>query len=630
MKTKRVLLILLAVAMVIPFALTGCSGAKRGGQIIVGSTTELSGDWGEAMWTNNAADKDIRDLMNGYSPIAMNKDAEYVTDKNVVKSVEGVVNEDGTKTFTITLQEDLKWNDGSGITAKDYVAKLLIFSNPAILALDGSGSAGQLLVGWDEYKAGTSKIFTGVRLLGDYQYSITVKSDYIPYYYDAAYAGMTPIPVQMWLPADITISDDGTGCYFSDNYTADYVNPVIEAARYKSEGRISCGPYKIESFDKTSLQCTLVINDYYKGNFENQKPNVEKIIYVKANQETMMDAIKTGSIDILSGLTDGSEIKTALEYEEEGGFATCKYERNGYGKLMFQCDFGPTQFREVRYAIAYCLDRESFAQTFCSGFGAVVNGPYGFAMWMYKDSEDELNKNLNTYTVSLDSAVKCLEDSGWTLDKDGNAYTSGVRYKKVTAEEAGDYKHNVTLADGTILMPLIIEWASSEGNSVSELLKVMLAEGEITAKAGIQINQNVMTFSELLNYMYRDASQGDQYGVKTYGMYNLATNYTAEYDVSYSYTLDPDYVAAGYNTNFIFDTDLDKLSMDMVYGVEPGDSKAYLAKWVAFVERWNYLLPEIPLYSNIYYDLYNAKLKNYEVNALWDWTSAILYSYVSE
>ena len=67
------------------------------------------------------------------------------------------------------------------------------------------------------------------------------------------------------------------------------------------------------------------------------------------------------------------------------------------------------------------------------------------------------------------------ETSGIELKLNNNV---GIRYKKVTAEEAGTYLHNVTLADGTVLMPLIIEWSSSEGNSVSDLLAVMLAEAE--------------------------------------------------------------------------------------------------------------------------------------------------------
>ena len=135
----------------------------------------------------------------------------------------------------------------------------------------------------------------------------------------------------------------------------------------------------------------------------------------------------------------------------------------------------------------------------------------------------------------------------------------------VTAEEAGDYKHNVTLADGRILMPLIIEWSSSEGNSVSDLLAVMLANGPQTAEAGMKINQNVMTFSELLNYMYRDVSQGDKYGLKTYGMYNLASNWsTPVYDRSYDFTVDPALVADGWNTNFLLDEQLDQLAQELM------------------------------------------------------------------
>ena len=158
----------------------------------------------------------------------------------------------------------------------------------------------------------------------------------------------------------------------------------------------------------------------------------------------------------------------------------------------------------------------------------------------------------------------------------------------------------------------------------------MLAENPDTAKAGMQINQNVMTFSELLNYMYRDVSQGDKYGVKTYGMYNLATGFTPAYDMSYSYTLDPDMLAQGYNTNFILDEQLDKLSMDMVYTVESTDTEGYLKLWREFILRWNELLPEVPLYSNVYVTMFPDWLENYTQDSFWDFQQAILYATVSE
>ena len=181
-------------------------------------------------------------------------------------------------------------------------------------------------------------------------------------------------------------------------------------------------------------------------------------------------------------------------------------------------------------------------------------------------------------------------------------------------------------------MPLRIEWASSEGNPVSELLKVMLAENPDVAKAGMKINQTVMTFPELLNYIYRDESQGAKYAVKTYSMYNLATGFVPAYDYAYNFASDPEstYVKQGYNTNFIFDKTLDDLSMGMVYGVESDDTEGYLSVWREFIARWNELLPEIPLYSNVYVTMYPDWLEGYTQDSFWDFQSAIVYCTVKE
>ena len=640
---KRAILLLLVIAMIVPMVLSGCSSNHRGGQLIIGNTTELSGDWGDAQWTNNAADKDIRDLIGGYSPVALTRNAEYVYDENVAK-VTTTANADGTKTFTFDLAQDLKWNDGTAITAKDYVAEILLFSSPMIVELGATGGYGLQFVGYSEFnkarerdEAGNiigaeepTRPFSGVRLLGDYQFSITISADYLPYFFEMIYAGVAPLARAMWLPANVDISDEGQGAHFNENFTLANCQDTINAARYKSDNRLSCGPYILQSYDKTAAEAILVINDNYKGDYQGQKPNIEKIVYKKVVTETMLDALKTGEVDLLTTIAEGPQIKDALALVDNGGFNFTKYERNGYGKIMFQCDFGPTQFVNVRKAIAHLFDRNSFADTFCGGFGSVVHGPYGFAMWMYKEKEDELNKTLDTYEYDTATAIKLLEDDGWTLNEKGEAYTDGIRYKKVTAEEAGDYEHNVTLSDGTVLMPLIIEWASTESNPVSDLISVRLANSDDTKKAGMQINQSVMTFGELLNWMYRDDSEGAQYGVKKYGMYNLATGFTPAYDQSYSYSLDPAFVAQGYNQNYIFDEQLDKLSMDMVYGVDPSDKEGYCQKWFDFIVRWNQLLPEIPLYSNIYHDVYNEKLKNWDVDNFWDLTYGILYAWVEE
>jgi peptide/nickel transport system substrate-binding protein len=632
---KKLFALLLALLLLVGCTNNGGGNEPSGNaevtnQIIYGSTTELNGDLGNAWWGNNASDALVRELINDYSVIVSDQGGEFVENKTVTSGVTSVENEDGTKTFTVGINQGLVYNNGEPMTAADFVAYALVAYSPALKEAGGKVSP-DTVVGAPEYQSGESKVLSGVHLVDDYTYSITISADYLPYYFDATYASLSPLYLPMYASAPLTVKDDGEGAYLDGG---ELVPSELDATRSIYQGRVSAGPYQLEDLDLGTLTATLTINPNYNGNFEGQKPSVEKILVVKAVQETMMDQLETGAIDFLSTLTDGSEVKRALDMEETGNFKTVHYERNGYGAIFFQCDFGPTQFVEVRHAVAYLLDRNEFANTFCEGYGSVVDGPYGLAMWMYKEAKDELAATLNSYTYSLDSAVEELKAGGWVLNEDGSDYVDGsglVRWKEVTPEQAGDYQFNVTLADGRILMPLHIEWSSSEGNSVSELLAVMLANGDQTKEAGMEINQNIMAFSDLLNYYYRDASEGAQYGVKTYGMYNLATNFTAAYDQSYSYTVDPELLAMGYNTFFSVDNpELDKLSMDMVYGVEAGDNQAYLDIWVKFIQEWNRYLPAVPLYSNVYYDVMNSKINNLECNSLFDFQQAVVYATIGE
>ena len=129
--------------------------------------------------------------------------------------------------------------------------------------------------------------------------------------------------------------------------------------------------------------------------------------------------------------------------------------------------------------------------------------------------------------------------------------------------------------------------------------------------------------------MYRDATQDPKYGVPTYGMYNLATNYTPMYDISTYYTTDPEMVAQGYNNNYLLDEELERLTKEMVL-VEPGDNEAFKAKFVDAMDRWNQLLPDLPLYSNIYHDFFNEKLMDWEFNSFIEIADALHYAWMAE
>ena len=583
------------------------------GQITIGNSTELTGDW-VPYWTNNAADYDVYNFVVGYGTVDMTLDGEYLVNDTTVEKYDVTENEDGSKTYTWTIKDGLTYNDGSPITAVDYVTSLMLWSSPQIQGTGGKASAGYYLDGYSAFNKGESKVFTGVRLLDEMTFATTIAAESLPYFYELSAVSASPEKLSFWTDDTVTIQDDGDGAYFSDNFTQEAYEDRFNVARYETDTFPSTGAYVIKSYDESSKVAVLEVNDKYVGNYEGSKPLIQTVIYKKVTQETALDELETGAIDLLPGLAAGDEINAGRDLVDKGGFNFTNYPRAGYGKLVFQADFGPTQFVEVRQAIAHLLDRNEFAKAFTGGFGSVVNGPYGESMWFYKETQSELDGLLNPYAYGLENAVKLLEEGGWVLDADGNEYKEGIRHKK--------------LDDGTII-PLVIEWASTEQNAVSDLLVVQLQENPDLAAAGIKINQTVMTFGDLLNYMYRDGTVDAKYDLPTFGMYNLATNYTPVYNQSTTYTTDPDMIKAGYNTNFLFDDELESAAKAMVL-LAPEQKDEFKGQFVKFVARWNELLPDIPLYSNIYHDFYNDKLQNYVNNPLIKINKALLNAYVTE
>ena len=78
-----------------------------------------------------------------------------------------------------------------------------------------------------------------------------------------------------------------------------------------------------------------------------------------------------------------------------------------------------------------------------------------------------------------------------------------------------------------------------------------------------------------------------------------------------------------------YELGMDFLSMAMVYNVRPTEqfptpTDVYNEWWRLFMQRWNSLVPEVPLYSNQYYDIYNAKIDRLQTNPYWDVCDAIV------
>lgn len=643
---KKFLALLLAVVMVLTMVACGEGKKKADGQVVIGTSTEASGDWAYSAFVRNpnATDKAVMTLTDDMTTVDSDQHGDYGINKTVVKSYERIEEENGNVTFKFVINDGLKFNNGEAVTAQNFVAWTMFVTSPAGKEMGVVSATYNMLPGGLAYRNGETNVLSAVRLYDEKTFSITIaktgedgETSYLPYYYDITYAAMQAVNLTYWFGEGWSVKDDGEGVYFVNadgkEFTAETVGETVTAGRFATGNRVTAGPYNLVSFDQSSREIVLEVNENYNGNFEGQKPGIQKLVIVKTSEDTVMDMITTGQIQIYSQIADGSEVNAVMDLIEAGTInsSTSQYDRAGYGYFGFACDLGPTQFTEFRQAIAYLLDRVEFAQTFCKGWGSVVHGPYCTAFTM--TAKTDIEKKINHYDYNPEKAVELLKQAGFVYNADGSDYVDGsgeVRYAKVTEEQAKYYdSFNKVLADGTILMPATINWASSEGNAVPALLSTMLANSEATKAAGVSIVKTEMTFPELLNYMYRQDSYGlgGDYSMPTYNMFNLATGYdSGVYDESYNWTTDPEYIEQGYNVQHLYDEQLDKLSMDMVYGVEPSDEATYLDLWEKYIIRWNELLPMVPLYSNIYVTVYPNTIDNYAEDSFWGFERAILYA----
>ena len=546
-------------------ALIDWTSEKEDNSIIMGNTTDLSGKFRYATFggTNpGAADLDVQNLSTGLETVATTKEGGFEWNPTVVKSHEETMNEDGTRTYTVTIYDDLKLSDGTPVTVKNYVVFPMVFSSPVGVAAAGKDhQSGMTLEGfktfntYDGTEGSGTKELAGLRMIDDYTYSITVSADYANYFYAISYAGLSAYDVSLWI-GDADVKDDGNGVYFTDDFYAKegdkYVmaDHVVTASQNTDTTYPYSGPYVVKSYDSADKSAVLELNPNFKGNYEGVKPTIAKVVYKKIVSSTQLEDLKAGTLDVIAGITGGDETNEALALADgsDGKYVYTHYSRAGYGKLGFRADYGPAQFTEVRQAIAYCMDRAKFAKDFTGGYGGVVDGPYYSGSWMYKAAVDQ-GMILNAYATSVDSAIEVLTEGGWVYDAEGNDYVEGVRYKKIPGDIATENDINYKSKDGAYVttkvgddyyMPLVLNWYGTSDNPFTDQLMTGFASNDNVIAAGFNVQYTIGDFSPMLDELYQAAVYGYYSGSPMYSVFNFATGFTsAAYDYSYQMTIDP-------------------------------------------------------------------------------------------
>ena len=600
-----------------------------GSKITVGSVTKVAGQFSTDMFGNNTSDIDIRALLHGYSTVAYTDDASYTLDETVAQVDVATEDDFGNKVYVFHVNDGLTYNDGTPITAKDYAFSVLLQSAPQMAELGASTSGYWHIQGYDQYASGERNYLSGVRLLDDMTFSLTIRANALPYYYELTYVNVTPYPISVIAPG-CTVEDDGDGAYIDGEFTAAVLEKTMldPETGYCSHPMVTSGPYQLESYNGETGEVVLKANTRYVGNYAGQRPLIETVVLRETTNAQALAELADGTLDIVNKISDSQVIAEGVAQLSQGTLQASNYLRSGLGFLALACEQGPTSQENIRKAISYCLDQDAFVTAFTGTYGQPVYSWYGLGQWMASEYVSTAGEDLNTYEMNLDTATTLVERAGYVYNAEGDAFREGedtVRYRLLRGTALNEYN---ALEDPVVeavqvgnknLLPLEIKFARVENNRMCDLVVEQLVPN--LEAIGFKVEVVDLSFEDMLAQYYREVP-------RECNMFALATNFTHVFDPIYTWDGEAQY--QGYlNTTGIDSTRLARQAARL-RGTTPGDTERYLQRWQQLMTIFNDELPAIPLYSNMYFDFYANRVQNYAANAHWSWSAAILYTWVAE
>ena len=298
-------------------------------------------------------------------------------------------------TWTYTIQDGMTWSDGEPVTAEDILFTLQYEQ--------ANGSAYFEAQTNDEGKVTEAK-YVGYTVSDDkMSLSLTLASPNV-----RELSNMTSFRV---MPKHIYEGKD----------------TVTEA-----EGRITCGPYVLESFNKEAGTITFTVNAHYP-----QKPNVEKIVYqLFGNEDTMYLALQQGDIDMVWAYSTGVAGTYQDVLSADGNVALVNVAAaNAPAVLAFNNAKGLFSDENLRQAVSYALNYAEFKTYLGSAYAEIPNRGFVPSTTVgYQDTE-----KLTTDTTKAEEYMKAAgyaekNADGFYVNADGQiaAFTLTVNAAKET------------------------------------------------------------------------------------------------------------------------------------------------------------------------------------------------------
>ena len=323
------------------------------------------------------------------------------------------VSEDGTK-YTFHLRKDLKWSDGTPLTANDVKYGIIRVLNPDTAS--SYAYHGYCIKNGEAFYEGKAKAEdVGVNVIDDNTLEIELEYP-VPYFLDImAWHLMLPIK------ADVVEKDpDG----WSQN--ADTI--------------ISNGPFRVKEW-KHNEYILLEKNPYYWDK-DNVKIDNVKLVMIE-DENTALTAYKTGKIDYMANipavqvpqLIDSGEAKVT--------------DQLGTYFFDFNVNKKPFDDARVRKALSLAIDRQALIDTIVQGKQKSAIGfiPFGLTG---SDSNKDFREEVKPYidaNGNIEEAKKLLAEAGYPegkgFPKVSLTYNTSENHKAIAEAVQAMWKDNL-------------------------------------------------------------------------------------------------------------------------------------------------------------------------------------------
>jgi peptide/nickel transport system substrate-binding protein len=443
--------------------------------------------------------------------------------------------------FTVTLQQGVKWSDGTDFTSKDVVATfncLRIMSNTVWEYID--------------------------KVTADDDYNLTFHMSTPSTVVERYVIRQSPLASSVygeWSDRAAKLFDGGKTIDDPEGKKL-----LDEFNNFRPEGFVANGPFNLDVNSITSSNLNLVKNE---TGYLADKVLFDKIVNYNGETDTISAVVLSGDVDYA---THGFAPATEKEMQAQGIRILRPPVYSGPALLINFAKFKDTLGNEkVRQAIAHAVDRAQNGTVALAESGIGVKYMTGMSdnlvpNWINQDAVSSLNQ----YEYDQDKATSLLEEAGWK--KDGDTWTmNDGKPAKFELEFPAEFA----------------DW-SAAGQDLAEQL----------TNFGITVEPRAVTYTQVPI----DVDKGNfELAIQGWGSStNPHPHFSFVTDLFTNNTLAKNQGGKGIDfplkqtTQVAGDVDLNKLVVDSALGLDEQKQKDNVT---TIAQVFNELLPKIPLFE---------------------------------